>query len=767
MKSDEEILSQAQEHIEQHLTTQEWWRTNEVKNGFNVYEGQSQWTQTDLTKYEADGIPTVSINKVAPVIDAVAGFEVQNRSDVKYQPRELTDPKQEGYVNVVQNAVMYIQQDSFAGFEKSQSFKDMLITGVGCTITSMSYLENPDGEAEVERISPYFCGWDVAARRKNLIDANHAWVAKVTTEEEINNIIEDKKGKSARVTSDPLGGLNDTRFLDFIDCTNSTVSLGIIYEYQWRERETFWRLSNKFVEILRSEKVDPVMKGFIEKYLQEAGEDYGFDPATDSVFSIFKDQKKKFIEEIEAFGLDWDDFDPTKQQRWKYYRAEIAGSTVTEKSELFSQTGFSIKFMTGKYSEEKQCWYGLLRASKEAQRAYNRAISDLQGYLNTIPKGGVHIEADAVDDIKGFIDTYSKAREVTVYKNGALSQGRMIPKTPPPMPPGIVEMVTEMSQAILDTMGVTREFMGIMDSKNMTATLNRQMVRQGLMVLASYFDALKFYTISQGMLYIDCVRIMAENAPGRLIRNIAGEGLGEYIPLTLDKIAAEYDIVVKDVPQSPDEKAEIFGTLLDLGRVMSGNGVDIMPLAIQFAPLEKEEKDKVLKMMEPPPPPPPDPNSIALVQGEIAKRQADAKRTEADARLKNLEAIEKNAKLKHVDELTQAEIDKQLRDDEYRREELQLKRDQLRLDRIKMGVEATQSGDMEGGGGSFFDEEVNKLDASMNAVVAAVDRQGAQIDKSLTMVSEAMNEFTRVMAAPKELVTNKNGRPVGVRPVLN
>ena len=58
-----------------------------------------------------------------------------------------------------------------------------------------------------------------------------------------------------------------------------------------------------------------------------------------------------------------------------------------------------------------------------------------------------------------------------------------MPKLTPPIPQGMLEMIQYADQMIMSVVGVTGDFMGQADSKFMTAQLNAQLVRQGLMVL--------------------------------------------------------------------------------------------------------------------------------------------------------------------------------------------------------------------------------------------------------------------------------------------
>jgi hypothetical protein len=367
--------------------------------------------------------------------------------------------------------------------------------------------------------------------------------------------------------------------------------------------------------------------------------------------------------------LGFENVKSTQQKQWKYYRADIVGNHVIRKSENFTQKSFSIKCMTGKYDEIRQCYYGMVRSMKEPQRLLNQATSDFEGFLRTIPKGGVNIEADAVSNLEGFLDTYTKAAQVTIYQPGALMAGKVQPKIAQPIPESILEMMRFANQALMEVIGVTPDFMGMTDSKLMTASLNAQLVRQGLMVLAPYFDALEQFTVETGRVLIDVLRVLVDNAEGRLIKHITPEGSAEYVPMLNDNLTEDYDVVIEKTPQTPDERQATFEKLLQLAGVLANkpNPVDIMPLVLEYAPFDGEDLGKLKQAMAPPPPPQPDPAMQATMEADIQLKQALATKQEADAMKSQAEAMLKQIELQYANADLEVKIRKQAAQAEYDR----------------------------------------------------------------------------------------------------
>lgn len=638
MKSDDDIISEFTKRVMQSIDAQRNWRDIIVYPSYQMYDG-NQYSASELQKFEADDIIPRTINKCAPLVDAVSGFEIQNRGEVKYIPR-LTDEESEGFTDVVSKGAKYIEEDSFDSFESSQAFNDMLICGVGATQTYISYDENPDGETENVRPFPWLLLWDAASKRKNLVDRNWNAVAQVVDTSVLEEYLNDRDDDEG--TYQPYEPLSkgfgiDSEFLRlYYNNARGDMSLSVMYEYEWREKEAFYRVQNPFKVFAN----DPM----VMQYLQENVERFSIRP-DDDIFNMEHKEFREFKAELKELGIP---LEYTKQKKYKYYRALLGGGRVLEKSLNFSQQEFGLQFMTGKFSEVMQMHYGLLRAMSDPQKMLNSAVSNYETYLRSLPNGGFFMEADAAagGDIEGFLATIGKARDITLLAKDAIKNQKILPKPLATPNTALVEMINMALSLIPESAGIDQSFLGMTDSKDMTGVLFGQKIRQALTTLAAYFDAKRFFTISKGRLFIDCVRIMAENNPSRLIRDVTGKGSAKFIPLLKDGIAAEYDVTIEEVPQSPSERQETFAKLLDMAGQLVGQGVNIMPLVVKYAPLPPEEKAAVEEAMVPPPPPQPDPVNQGLLVAETNYKNAMAEKAMAEAQSKQQEISNTGEKLK-------------------------------------------------------------------------------------------------------------------------
>lgn len=640
MLDDVEILKKAHQNIQENLLVTAWWRSNEIRDNYGLYEG-SQWLQDDYSRQIANNQPIRTINRAQTIVDAVTGFEIQNRSEVKFVPRTIS-PQEQGFADIVNDGTKWIEDNSDYSIMKSLAVSDMLICGLGFVETRINYYDNPNGQVKCDRIFPYFMLWDVSVRDKNLKSANWICRAKIIDREALHQYLKGMTADERDEAAADFGSSVDARFLEFFDTVMVVKSLGVIYHYQWRELEFYYRVENP----MKGMDIDPNDMGdmaIVEaaKLLQEK---YKFDAFTDGIFIVPFDEISDVRALYKSMGFKTK---AIKSKRWRYYRADIVGNRVISKSENYSQEGFSIQCMTGKYDEIRQCYYGLMRSMKEPQRLLNQAVSDYEGFLRNIPKGGFIIETDAVPNLEGFRDTLLKANMLTVVSPGAIAAQKIIPKPSPPIPQGLLDMIQYANNVMMEVVGITPDFMGMSDSKLMTAQLNSQLVRQGLMVLAPYFDSIKVFTQNSGRLFYDSFKILMENCESKLIGHITNESNREDVEFLRGNLDLQYDVVIEDVPQTPSEKQQTFQKLLELQSVLLNkpNPVDITPIVMEYAPFTGDQLEKIKTLMQPPPPQQPDPVQQRLLESESLYKEASAEKQKAEALKTQIEAMLKQSEL--------------------------------------------------------------------------------------------------------------------------
>ena len=164
--TDEELLAQIAEHFKRADRHSDNWREKAMES-YDFYAGV-QWDEKDLTKLNEDQRPAVTFNRVARIVNAVVGSEINNRQETQFIPREVGDS---GVNEVLTAGAEWARQESNAEDEESDAFQDMCICGMGWTETRMSYDDDLDGMIAEERIDPMEMYWDASAKKKNLSDS--------------------------------------------------------------------------------------------------------------------------------------------------------------------------------------------------------------------------------------------------------------------------------------------------------------------------------------------------------------------------------------------------------------------------------------------------------------------------------------------------------------------------------------------------------------------------------------------------------------------
>ena len=75
--------------VKQDLRHAQEWR-KEAREDFEFYSGD-QWSDEDRQALASQMRPALTFNRVAPLVNAVVGSEINNRREVRYIPREQGD----------------------------------------------------------------------------------------------------------------------------------------------------------------------------------------------------------------------------------------------------------------------------------------------------------------------------------------------------------------------------------------------------------------------------------------------------------------------------------------------------------------------------------------------------------------------------------------------------------------------------------------------------------------------------------------------------
>ena len=580
----------------------EWRR--EAREDYQFYSGD-QWSDDDKAQLKEALRPTITYNRIQPIIDSVSGTEISNRQEVSYMPREQGDAQ----VNeLITGAAHWARDLCDAEDEETDSFEDSLICGMGWTNTSMSYEEDPDGQIVIDRVDPLEMYWDTATRKKNLADAKHLARIKDYDEAEFGEKWPEWVGKiapqSGQWDEGWTEGEGEAHFNDEIGYIGEEQDAGFdvgkriykVAEYQWYELEPYFRTVN---------------------------------PDTTNIESISigaGNRLKGYLDQL--------DIPLVKQYRRVYWRAFLVGYQILEKHRLPIQTGFTYQAITGKRDRNKRVWYGMVKAMKDPQRWANKFYSQILHVVNTNAKGGLLAEQNAFIDPDEAEAKWAAPDNILMLQDGALSgaKPKIQPKPIGVYPEGTDRLMGHALTAFREVTGVNTEYLGQADAQNRSGVLEYQRKESALVILASVFNSLRRYRKRQGRILLEYIQNFISD--GRLIRIVGEHGYEKYVPLVKQPGTSVFDVIVDEAPTSPNQKSRVFEILSLLLPVLLKSGIPIPPDLLDYLPLPSPLVLAWKKTMEPQPGgEKPDPEAIkaqASAQKDQSAAQLNAAKTQTE-----------------------------------------------------------------------------------------------------------------------------------------
>lgn len=534
---------------------QSTWR-KEAQECYSFTAGD-QWDPAVKAQLLEENRPPVTFNRIGPMVDSVAGSEVNNRQQVQYIPRTIGD---KGVNEVLTGAADYVRDNCDAEDEESDAFLDAVICGIGVTETRLDYEEDPEGAVLVERRDPLAMRWDPGAKKRNLMDRRWQQYDAYLSKEDIlakwpDAEIIGGQGDAESKTHD------DTRAAWYEDNQGGdAVRAGklCVTHHQWFETESFVQALNTLTG-----KIEDIETAELPKF----------------------QERFKAITGAEAQTV--------KKTRRKYMQAFTCGATVLEEGPVECNR-FTFHFITGKRDRNKNVWYGIVKAMLDPQRWANKFLSQTIHIINTNAKGGLLVEEDAVDNMTKFKADWPKAEGVVTVNSGALSGGKVMPKPPPTIPPQIESLLQFSISSLRDVTGINLELLGMAD-RQQAGVVEAQRKQAAMTVLATLFDGLRRYRKEQGRTLAKFITEYLSD--GRLVRIVGGDGTERYVPLIRDP-QVRYDIVVDEAPASVNQKERTFAMLMQMLPNLSQMGVPFAPELLDYTPLPAAMVEKWKQVLQ-------------------------------------------------------------------------------------------------------------------------------------------------------------------------
>lgn len=565
-----------------------------------------QWTDAEKAALEEQMRAPIVFNRTAVIVSAVAGSEINNRTEVRFIPREIGDVKPN---EILTAGGEWFRDQADAEDADSEAFYNLLVCGIGVTETTLDFDEDPEGEPSVKVIDPLSFGWDEFATGKGLADARY--------------------------------------FFEVLERPSS----------EMRERFPDWDLEDidaKWIDAKASGSPHETVIG--DQYAHGSGSD---DDSKDTV-TVVRIQYKTRLRLVETVDpmtgqrteMDADKFDliagmlpmvppHRKFSRWEWRQAFLGADGILEENQP-DKEGSTFSVMTGYWDRKEKLFYGLLRAMKDPQKYANKWLSQTLHIINSNAKGGVTIEADAVADVQQFEESWSAADGVTWMNPGGIS--KIQPKPQAQMPVAFMQLTEFAVSAIRDASGVNMELLGLRD-QNQPGVLEYQRKQAAMSTLAKFFDSLKHYRRVQGRTIFNFLRNYIAPS-GRLVR-IVKEDQQQYVPLISAMDTKKYDVIVDDAPQAPNEKEKTWSVVQAMLPLLQTAGLSLEDWAdvLEYSPLPSSFVEKVRakaaeQAKQSQQPDPAQELLMASMQADLAKKQSEAVENQAEAALDAMRAAQ-------------------------------------------------------------------------------------------------------------------------------
>lgn len=582
------------------------WR-NEAREAYRYVSGH-QLTDEERAELKDKLRAEIVFNRIDPVISAVVGHQINNRTEIHYLPREVGDAQP---AQIYSAAAKWVDEETDSLEEVTEAFWDLVVTGVGCTETRLTYEENIEGMINgAERICALEMGWDKHSRKRNLQDAQYVYRGKWWDKSEATSM---------------WPAIKDYVFVE------TGIDEGSEEPHDASEAPFYRNDQSAWIDT-KKDQIFIIQMQYWEKMptYQVA------DTSSDRIIELTESKYKRLKSRLDDMQLK-----VVKVMKKQYKQAFFIGNTLLEDEASPCPDHFTFNFMTGKRDEYKKMWYGIVRAMIDPQKWSNKFFTEIQEILSKNRTGGAFVEETALVNPRQAEEIWNDPNPLIVVRDGALSGGKIHERNPIQYPAGIDRLLQFAVGSIPHVTGMNMEMMGLVD-REQAGVLEMQRKRAAMAIIAQFFDALRRHTKERGRVVLYFIKEYLSD--GRLVRIVSGSGNEEYVPLMKQQVDTDYDIVVSDSPYSVDQRAETFAAISQILPVAMKMGSPIPPEVFDYMPIPANLATKWKQAVSQP-----NPMAQKMQEMELQSQQADAAKAQSTAMLNQAKTLVEQATARNLE----------------------------------------------------------------------------------------------------------------------
>ena len=657
--------------IDTKLAIQQWQRYQFVRdNGHadfvkkadvcnNFFIGQ-QWNHNDMALLQAQGRPALTINKIISTIGNVMGEQIQNRTDISFQPRSGAPVET---AEALTKVFRQISDNNQLDWKRSDMFCDGIITSRGFLDVRLSFTDSMMGEVKIDHLNPKNVMIDPDAEEYDPDTWNDVFVTKWMTWQDIALLYSQEDAEHLK--------------------TRGTSFFPYGYDSIERERDRFGFYYNKGYylgpwdqgEVIRNVRV-------IERQWKKLDLQKHFvDLKTGDMRPIPDDWDKNKIAAVsQQFGLGVTK-KHVKRIRWTVTADNLVLHDDWSPYQHYTVVPYFPYFRRGKT-------VGLVENLIGPQEYLNKVTSQELHVINTTANSGWIVQTNKLRNMT-IEELEQRGAETGLVLEVEGPPGEVISKINPNQTPTGLDRFSYKAEEHIKSISGVNDYQTGNAREDVSAKAVAMNQSRGAMNLSKPMDAIARtdFLLARAVLAL----VQGYYTEPRLLNIIANRvtgdqeqvGINQPDPTTgaiaNDLTIGEYDVVVSSTPhretledsqfeqavalrelgiQIPDE------TLIENSRLNKRSEIIKQMRDSQNSP-EQQYMQQIQKMQ---------------AELEIANLKAEAARIEADAGLKQAKAQESQAKMQSEMQGNPAEVQKMQMEMQKMQAEMQMRREEMEME---------------------------------------------------------------------------------------